>query len=777
MNSHKKKFPDYEGAFGRFTAMVKHIEREVGIKHYEAPQIETTDLEEIKSKELKAQRHEDYPTEEKFLKNTLKTVAQKIEENIQEYYDNLSDVIRRGNRVAGMDDWSDDPVMKGKMLAKRAVQNINQYKRAQNSPYFGKVLFQNQTSTNVMELYFGKVAVDLESDGPRVIDWRAPIADLYYKYTGPVKNAFFNVDTKTISGELLKKRQLTIENGTLTMISDGHLGEVIKELENAEIKEDSTDEILITNLNKSAHKRLGEIIATIQAKQNEIIRAPRNQVTLVQGVAGAGKTTIALHRLAYLMYNFADEIHPEKVMVIAPNSIFLDYISKILPDLGVEDINQTTIEDFILNKVKLPEDYEFWNKMEVSAKSYEDEEFNRKINLIRKVKGNIKSFELVTTIKRILEQHLVEIFEEIPYFPIHSWKVDIDYIRSLFYDHRTMPWNERVEYIKNKLYSVIENDIRSNSMNSKTANERIRSEVENLDKFFNELTYPTLIEVYRKLLLSKDLKNLFIEIPEEEINEIAKESIMLLDSGIIYSDDISLLFKLTELYNSIAREKFEYVVVDEAQDLTPCELQILKENCIDNALCIVGDINQTIHSEGEYQTITEQMGEVFGEENLDFYELLKSYRSTIEITEFANKILLDLKSKHIATPVIRHGAEPTEKNITKDHLIENLRELIKETEEKGRRSIVITTRTEKAAKEMHEELKNILPEVSYISDEVKNYEIGIHVMPSYLTKGLEFDTVIVVNNGENPAETVKEKRLEYVMYTRALHELHVLNVN
>ncbi len=767
-------FPDYKKHFGRFTFIAKNVEREIGIKHFNTTKTTEEELEEIREKSQKAQCHEHFEKENNFLKKILEIVKRKSAENEVMYYENMEEVIKRGNRLPGMDAWSDDPVMKAKMLARMAAQNRNQYKRSEKSPYFGKVLFQNNSASEPMELYFGKAAIDLEGEKARVIDWRAPVADLYYKYTGCVKNAFFQAAEREIRGELKLKRQISVEEGIITMISDGTLNEVIKELEDAQIGEDSTDEILISNLDKSAHKRLGEIVATIQAEQNDIIRAPIDKITLVQGVAGAGKTTIALHRLAYLMYNHPDDMKPENILVIAPNDVFLDYISKVLPDLGVENVNQMTVEKYLLEKLELPKDANVWNKMDVSSKSYEDDEFDQKISDMRTIKCDFRILDLIEKLHTKLETHIVKIFQNNPYFPIHSAKVTQDYIRQLFYENRNMPWNKRREYIQNRLIILIEDEMKENSMNPKAAREKAKSEVENLNQFLSKLEYPSLVEAYIQLFSNDVIGNTFAEMDENDLRNTLNQIVSDLEQNIIYSDDLPLLYKVSELYEAKKMNDFDYVVVDEAQDLSPIELEVLRQNTKENKLCIVGDINQTIHDKGRFRTLLEQMTRIFGEETFSFHKLLKSYRSTIEITNFANQVLEKLDAAHIATPVIRHGPKPFVKSIEDESIETEIQEIIINAKNKGRKSIVITARTESKAKEIFERLKYKVEDISYISQEKKNYEVGVHIMPSYLTKGLEFDTVIVVQEGAKKEQTPRELRLEYVMYTRALHELFVL---
>ena len=392
---------------------------------------------------------------------------------------------------------------------------------------------------------------------------------------------------------------------------------------------------------------------------------------------------------------------------------------------------------------------------------------------MRTIKCDFRILDLIETLHTKLEMQIVNIFQNNPYYPIHSGKVTQKYIRQLFYENRTMPWTKRKGYIQERLKVLIEAEMKDLSMNPKSAREKSKSEVINLNQFLTKLEYPTLIEAY-KLLFSEDvIGNCFEELEKEELRTRITEIVSDIEQNIIYSDDLPLLYKVSELYEAKKTNDFDYVVVDEAQDLSPIELEVLRQNTKKNKLCIVGDINQTIHDKGRFKTLIEQMSQIFGEESFSFHKLLKSYRSTIEITSFANIVLEKLNATHIATPVIRHGPKPVINKVTEENIGAQIQEIVKEALSKKEKVNCNNSKNRTEGKRSLRTIKNDIDDISYISQEKKNYEVGVHVMPSYLTKGLDFDTVIVIKD-KVLEETPRELRLEYVMYTRALHELFVL---
>ena len=227
-------------------------------------------------------------------------------------------------------------------------RDIDIFEEALKEPYFGRVDFREYRGMGE-KIYIGKKGINNSETGEEiVVDWRAPVADLYYSGTGG--EAYYKAPSGIIEGKLELKRKFLFNDGEITKYFDEGINELII---NGEEGQGLVDEFLRINLEESRGKKLKEVVATIQKEQNEIIRWPKNLPIIVQGSAGSGKTTVALHRLAYLIYRYRETMKGEEILVLAPNTLFLDYISEILPSLGAQEINQNTFENLILSKLKI----------------------------------------------------------------------------------------------------------------------------------------------------------------------------------------------------------------------------------------------------------------------------------------------------------------------------------------------------------------------------------------------------------------------------------------
>ena len=272
---------------------------------------------------------------------------------------------------------------------------IKNYEEAYYTPYFGKVDFR-ETRGATESIYIGKQSVSSTLDGEEiVVDWRTPVADLYYSGTGGY--AYYKAPSGIIEGDLSLKRKFLFKEGELKDIFDEGINEII--LNNASEETGLVDEFLKVNLEESRGKKLKEVVATIQKEQNDIIRWPKNLPIIVQGSAGSGKTTIALHRLAYLIYRYSESIRGRDILVLAPNKLFLDYISDILPNLGVDEVNQTTYQGLFLKHSKIKN--KIYTKDEKIKEIIEtkDEKLKKLITNSAKIKGSL-------TFKTIIDRYI-----------------------------------------------------------------------------------------------------------------------------------------------------------------------------------------------------------------------------------------------------------------------------------------------------------------------------------------------------------------------------------
>ena len=581
----------------------------------------------------------------------------------------------------------------------RLEHKIIKTEESKETPYFARIDFQGEKQETC---YIGKYGVSDYDNNIITIDWRAPISTLYYDSN--IGKCEYDSPSGKIKGELLLKRQYQIEKQKLINYQD--------------VDTVSNDEILKPYLSVSADTRLKNIVSTIQAEQNKIIRYPLKNL-IIQGVAGSGKTTVALHRIAYLVYNNKDIIKSKDYMVIGPNKFFVKYISKILPDLDVNGVAEYTLEE-ILEKYT-NEKYKINNHLDKIVEYDEISELKTSIkmkDIIDRYIDKIKVYPeniMVDNIEIIPKRELKRIIEEINENTYKSIKQKQDRIYLLL-----------DKYIKENKQRIIDKLIEKN-INNKTLQDFKKSHIKYIKNSIPKIK--RVSEYYKQILIENNIyKDLEIE-------------------------DVPSLLYIKYRLGSEVFDNYKHIVIDEAQDYGEFMFYVIKKIFKNATFGIFGDLAQSLYS---YRSIKnwDAVKRIF---NSEIEYLNKSYRTTIEIMNEANKINEKL-NLNLATPVIRHGdkVEYTNKNIE---------ELIEELKEKYN-TIAIITNTLEEAKKLHKKFKNY----DLITPTDISYESKITILPSYLSKGLEFDAVIILNTFK---ENILDLKLLYVSMTRALHKLYI----
>lgn len=609
-----------------------------------------------------------------------------------------------------------------------------------NSPYFGKVTIEDDLDNE--DIYIGRFGLTKSDEyEPIVVDWRAPIAALFY--AGKLGELTYSGPLEKINANVLSKRQFIIKKAELLGMFDTSM----------EVK----DEILQMVLSKNAEEKLKDIIMTIQAEQDNLIRQPRNQVTVVDGVAGSGKTTIALHRVAYLLYNYRDVLQ-DKVLILGPNSIFMDYISTVLPSLGEVGVKQLTFKEFAQDILNLEEVMSFKDYMEKILSG--DEAFNK--DIVHK-----GSLEYIKELDKVIEDL------DYKYFKIENIRfyekviVNIEEIDKMFgYDFKNMPLFRRSKKIKRIIYSKIR-DERDNIIRqirkehqeaiSKLSEDELKNQRNNLEFIKKNRIRETVKEVIR---IKKEL--LWLENPNVmEIYHSFNQS-----KELTQDDLAAIIYLKIKLEGLKYNNEIKHIVIDEAQDYSPLQFYIIQELTCCRSFTIVGDSNQRIMPVIGKPAMLD-LENIFVDLDVHTFTLSKSYRSTKEIIDYANEYI---KSSKI-TAVVRNGEEVVEKQI--NNLIDLVYEIIEDISElrkKGYESIAVICRdlieTETIAKLLK---KNI--HIKSLNREDIIYTSGEVILPSYFAKGLEFDAVIFIDTEKRAYN--EEDKLKYVMATRALHQLHV----
>lgn len=641
-------------------------------------------------------------------------------------------------------------------------KRLMEFTKLKESPYFGKITFKEYDDIPE-DIYIGRYGLTLENSlEPLIVDWRAPIAALFYK--GTLGKASFNPPTGEIEVDILSRKQLIIKKGGLKGIFDSAI--------------DIKDEILQMVLTQNSSDKLKDIVMTIQKEQDEIIREDRNKAIVVNGVAGSGKTTIALHRISYLLYNFRKQFG-DKVLIFAPNDIFMDYIAQVLPSLGESKIKQTTFESFARKQIGLEhenikglesyiEDVMSGNEDALKEYKYKSSkkflkllDFN--INALDKEYFKIKAVEFngkeIVSIDEIKELFTVY-YKDMPLFR-RSEKIKRILI-SKIKDKRDEGFYKLNAEFKEKINNLSEEELRIEKnhleyLRKIKIREIIRRVIISRNELDGWINPEPITEIYKRIINS-NLGKEYVEIEKDKFNKAAYETLG-------YMDLTAILYLLVKLKGIKVRDEIKHIVIDEAQDYSAIQFKVIEEITGCKSYTIVGDSNQRLINTNEESAML-QLNEVFENLHVEIktYELNKSYRSTQEIMEYANTFLDNNK----ILPLVRKGELVIEEEVSSnDELINTISSIIDDYEEEGYENIAIIF---KGKEQLHKFAHSIKEKISIqsLDNEDIAYKGGRVLIPAYLAKGLEFDGVIIVED-----EKI-ESLVKYIMCTRALHRLSVI---
>lgn len=754
-------------------------------------------------------KHPAYQEECKRLKGTLKDVNETLEEYItsrDEVSKEVSETLRqfKHNPDEGSQTYID--LMTNMEFIKFYDEKINGLKRSRKKPYFARIDFTPNRTNKLEKCYIGKSGLTRDSDNyPIIIDWRAPIATLYYE--GRLGESSYQVpirilkEIETIVGNLSLKRQFTIEDSKLLEIFD--------------IDITTNDPLLQKALGASADNRLKDIASTIQAEQNRIIRAEMLSPLIVQGVAGSGKTTIALHRIAYLIYTYAHIYKPESFMIIAPNRLFLNYISEVLPELGVESVKQTTFIDFM--RQYIGRKYKLVNPNEkLIMLVNQQQDYNLSQNHLidaAKFKGSL-------FFKNVLDKYLYDIEDD--FLPKKDLIVAgekimrASEIRHIFLtEYKYYPIYKRVSKLKARLKRFVKKKVKELIKKEKVRTDDIveryyvRSAISEeeredvltvinkrddkvkliekeskklVDNYFTDFPDLKLVDYYTSLFTNLETFEIYteFELSQELIDYLMKQAKRIKEENVIELEDFApMVYLKHHLYGTGKRLNLSHVVIDEAQDLSSFQFYVLKMLSYTNSFTIMGDLSQGIHSYRAIKSWQDLTNDIYPDETVNYTTLEKSYRTTIEIMNLANQIIkhhLSIETK-LAEPIIRHGKLP--RFFIKhslDKIIKFITQEIKSPENSEINSTAIICKTMKECEKLYESFpKNIKPKL--ITEDMTEYTSGVMIIPSYLAKGLEFDSVFIVTLDEEYKKEEMDIKLLYIAMTRALHNLYLCSQN
>ncbi|ELC8444094.1 AAA family ATPase [Clostridium perfringens] len=616
-----------------------------------------------------------------------------------------------------------------------------------DSPYFGRVTFNDLEFDQKDTLYVGRFGVTPEgSYEPVIVDWRAPVASLFYH--GSLGEATYNSPDGPIKCDIEGRRQIIVKKGELKGVFDSAI--------------DVKDDILQMVLSNNSSDKLKDVIMTIQKEQDEIIRKDRTSNIIVNGVAGSGKTTIALHRVAYLLYNYRKELE-DKVLILGPNGIFMEYISQVLPSLGEVGVNQETFASFALKEMD-DELYimsfdKYLEKILSNDKEFiEDAAYKNSYEIIKDLDNLVKDMD-----KGYFNVEDVKYFGEVV--------ISKEEIEEMFTKHyEYMPLFRRSDKIKRIILSKIK-DKRDEKVWE--LNEELRKEREKLTP--EELLVEENNLEFRRKLRIREIVKAVMDSRAKLDSWISRESITDVydrfngDKKEYTINDLApILYLAIKLEGKKASKEYRHVVIDEAQDYSPLQFKVVRELTGTKYFTIVGDVNQRLVKYLDVAPMME-LEKIFDDVNPEIYNLNKSYRSTYEIMEYANKYL----NEDRIIPLVRHGkpVEELEFNNTEefsDAVIDSLREFSND----GLESIAIITRDKEELDRVYNLISDKVHLVKFDNEDVL-YKGGNVIIPSYFAKGLEFDGVIIVDSRGNEEN---EDLIKYIMSTRALHVLKEIKI-
>lgn len=615
------------------------------------------------------------------------------------------------------------------------------------SPYFARIDFKFDDEDEFEKIYIGRSSLRKNSyQEMYVYDWRSPIASVFYRFmTG---EAFYDAPCGRVTGELNLKRQYEIKNGTLEYFFDSDVQIV--------------DEFLRQLLSQNTTAKMKAIVETIQHEQDVVIRDMENDLLMVQGVAGSGKTSIALHRAAYLMYQgLQTKLSANNIMIISPNSIFEQYISNVLPELGEDNVISSVFEDILselLNGRKIQSRNDFLENLIVNSK-------------YKEISRNSIEFKTSSFFREILDQFLIDIprqwieFEDVYYEG--KCVVSGQILKDKILGRPETPLGIKLEQLEDYILEQIFGT--GKGRGHKEEKNLIKQEIQKFIKI-------DIVELY-KILFSNEayfyslLQN---SNPSQNIKNIWKYTKENLEADSLYYDDaIAIAYLYLKIYGTNKYKNIKQVVIDEAQDYYPLQYEIFNLLFSNAKFTILGDMKQTL-AKKEDISFYEQIQKILNKKKSSLIMLDKSFRCTNEILNFSLKFIE--QSSQIKS-FNRNGDSP------KVYIADNseifIDEIVKEIklcQEKGFQSICLICKTEKNSTYLFNKIKHKL-DIQLIKNGSASDLQGVFILPVYMSKGLEFDTVLICDADSQNYHDEDDKNLLYVACTRALHKLSLFCEN
>lgn len=583
-------------------------------------------------------------------------------------------------------------------------------------PYYGRIDFKEKNGdSKVIPIYIGIHAFyDSESKTTLIYDWRAPISSMFYDYE--LGEASYKSPSGEIKGQISLKRQYRIQAGKMEFMIESALT--------------VHDDILQKELSLNADDKMKNIVATIQREQNQAIRNEEARTLIIQGVAGSGKTSIALHRIAYLLYTFKDSISSRDILIISPNKVFADYISSVLPELGEETVPETSMEQ-ILSEV-MDNKYKFFSFFDQVNELLT----NPAPDFIDRIQYKA-TFDFIAKLDRFI------LYIENHYFRAEDVKLNkyitipAEFIQEQFHRFNRYPMRQRFEAMTDYILDMM------------------------------KVQYAFTVTTVERNFLKKKIKRMFagnndLQVYKDFFCWSGKpEMFKIRKNRTLEYSDLAPLAYLHIALEGGTKNSVKHLLIDEMQDYSPIQYKVIQK-LFPCRKTVLGDASQSVNPYGSSNADMIQKSLVIGE----VMKLCKSYRSTCEITNLAQKI----RTNADLVPVARHGEKPQviHYNNEKDELF-GILNLISVYKESAYKSLGIIFKTETQAKVMADGLKQYANDINFLSNQSSAFVKGIIVTSAHMAKGLEFDEVIVPQVDDKNYYSEIDRSMLYVAVTRAMH--------
>ena len=675
---------------------------------------------------------------------------------------------------------------------RHAKEQLLTMKKLQQSPYFGRIDFVESGERTEDRIYLG-VGSLLDDSGEHylIYDWRAPVSSLYYDYgPGPCS---YNTPSGSVGGEMTLKRQFIIRGNHIRSMFD--TGVTIG------------DELLQEVLGNQSDAQMKSIVATIQREQNLIIRNERARLLIVQGAAGSGKTSAALQRVAYLLYRYRETLNADQIVLFSPNPMFNSYVATVLPELGEQNMGQTTYQQYLEHRLgrsfTLEDPFE---QMEYTLTGMDDPSYEARIQGIQ--------YKSSAEFMRLIDDYAHELGEAGMSFKPVKFRgrtlVSADEIAVKFYAlNRSIPianrlretaewllkeltrlaklerkrkWVEaEIELLDQEEYLGAYQDLRRKSKFSPESFDDYQAEKDYLSamvvqerfkrirKNVKRMKFISVPAIYMNLFRQSGCQN--VQLPDGWAR-ISDYTLHRLQEGIMpYEDATPYLYLQEKLEGFQVNTSVKHVFIDEAQDYSFFQFAYLKRIFPMSRLTVLGDLNQSIFAHSANRNGFAALAELYKEEETERIELLRSYRSTRPIVAFTSRMI---SGGDRIEPFNRDGKEPEIAEAESDEqLYDMIASRIGELLEEGAKSVAVICKTAQESERVYGTLLATISDLRLIAKETVAFEPGAVVIPAYLAKGVEFDAVIIPDASEERYSRESERKLFYTACTRAMHELYI----